>query len=221
MQFHRSMFIPLVALTSLTLAATACGGASDSSPAETSEVPAASVSAPTEPVSDTSASQPAESAASDGGSAVPVAPPIAGPSDLTPICDTIPSLDAIGAILGGRMLSVEDLSTSVPTPDGVQAIISDKCEATGDPSEVRIADFQRLDAVTGAGVIALAQEQGLVFDRSWPELPGAVAWSNTVTIERDGLYYSTFGLTIDVAGVADSPEAYDMAAALLTAWLNG
>lgn len=125
-----------------------------------------------------------------------------------PICDSVSSLEVISGIVGEPLTAIEG-----------KLIIEQRCDASG--ASAGAAVFERSDIASGAALLDEAASQGLVVDKTWPELPGAVAWANGVTIEHDGLWYSAVAFTLDTIGQADAPAAYDASAALLIAWIGG
>lgn len=135
-----------------------------------------------------------------------------------PICDSVPSLEVISGIVGESITAIEDNSQPSVVIEG-NLIVQQRCDASG--ASAGAAVFERSDIASGAALLDEAAAQGLVVDRTWPELPGAVAWANGVTIEHDGLLYSAVAFTPDTIGQADAPAAYDASAALLIAWIAG
>lgn len=135
-----------------------------------------------------------------------------------PICDSVPSLEVISGIVGEPLTAIEDNSQPSVMIEG-KLIIEQRCDASG--ASAGAAVFERSDIASGPALLDEAASQGLVVDKTWPELPGAVAWANGVTIELDGLWYSAVAFTLDTIGQADAPAAYDASAALLIAWIGG
>jgi hypothetical protein len=217
---HPSRRLTIAAAAVVALLATACGG-SDSSSGDSSGSSdnSGSIASPNQGVDDAP-----EESAGPVGSPVPDDSAVAesAPSglELTPICDTIPSLEEISAILAAAVTTTEDLSSTVVMPAGVDQVITDKCEATSESSaSVTIASFERFDLVSGQGIITQAKEQGLEADFASGDLPGAFAWANGLMIEDDGVYLYATAITELSLTSPDSPAIYEMSAALLKAWL--
>ncbi|MGB8858566.1 MAG: hypothetical protein WCC60_04890 [Ilumatobacteraceae bacterium] len=194
----------------IVLALVSCSDSSSGSSAPIAS-PAKTIHAPVAP-GDTS-SVPTETGAA---ATTPAAPP-APAGEPGPICDSIPGLDTVSAIVGEQMTGVEDNSSPTITI-GDTLNISQRCDVSGGGFGTAI--FERVDATQGGGLVAEVQAQGLVVDRQYPGLPGAIAWANGLTIEHDGLYYTATAITADTVGVENAPAAYDASAALLAAWIG-
>jgi hypothetical protein len=170
----------------------------ESVPAQSVNAPADSAAAPTEP--------PAPAASTS-------APQSAEPGELFPICDTIPALEVISAIVGTPVDTVTDYSTPPVEVDG-QVLRDDRCEATG--ADIGLAIFERYDLQQGNDLLATVTTVPI----GDPRVPGAIGWANGVMIESDGAYWYATAITPSTVGVADAPEAYLASTDLLAAWIG-
>lgn len=141
----------------------------------------------------------------------------AAPDEPGPICDGVPSLEVVSAIVGEAVHSAEDNSTPTVVIEG-QTSIDQRCDLSGDG--VGSAIFERWDTATGDDVLAQITADGLVQDIEVPGLPDAVAWANGIMVQHEGLYWLTSAITPDTVGVMDAPGAYEASAALMLEWLG-
>jgi hypothetical protein len=219
--------LALLAVVTLSFGA-ACSSGSDSSEsadsapaaAETDDESAAPSQAPSPDPAPTEAA-PADPAPAETAAAEPPPadePAAEGVEDLTPICDTLPPLDVISAIVGTPVSVVTDYSTP-PVVIEDTATLNDRCEATGD--DIGLGIFERYDVAQGDQILVAAEEIGAqVLPIDDPRLPGAIGWGNGVMIISDGVYWYATAITPTTVGVADSPEAYASSTELLAAWLG-
>lgn len=189
---------------------------------------------PAEPAATAASAAPATAAATAAGApeasiagsttAAPATTPATGApavpepaGDLGEVCESIPSLDELAAIVGSPLTNIDDYSSPTVEIDG-ETIVSQRCEVSGDG--IGMAIFERYDLVSGQATIDGVRGQELAVDTTWPDLPGAVAWANGVMIEHDGLFLLATAITPDTVGVLDAPEAYEASAELLRAWIG-
>jgi hypothetical protein len=208
-----SRFLAIVAASALVVG---CGGGNDS------DASASATSAPADtPV--TTASTADESVATDStATTVPsegsIPEEVLGEDDLTPICETVPPLDVISAIVGTPVATVTDYSDPVIEIEGT-VTRNDRCEVVGD--DIGLAIFERYDIESADAVLALVEGQGgTVVAIDDPRLSGAVGWGNGVMIESDGVYWYATAITPTTIGQFDAPEAYAASGDLLAAWLG-
>jgi hypothetical protein len=141
------------------------------------------------------------------------APPLADGNEFFPICETIPSLDVISAIVGETLETVTDYSTPAVEIEG-QVVINDRCEATG--VGFGLAIFERYDVQQGNDLLETVTTVPISDSR----LPDAIGWANGVMVESDGVYWYATAITPATVGVADAPEAYLASTELLAAWMG-
>lgn len=199
---HRTPSLaPLAALAVSTAAAiglTACGSDSSAAPS-----PAGTAAVTIPGAAPTSLSQDAPAATEPGG-----ATPAPVPADGT-LCATIPSLDAINAVLDEPVTTATDL----PRTPG-EAI----CDVSGDGvSNVQFSMLTPSDRATLESVVA---ELGYTLtELGDPALPGAVTYAGAVTVFVGDTGYTVQAITFDTITDPNSPAAAQRSAALLSAWL--
>lgn len=183
-------------LAGLVLAAAlALGACSSDTPAATPTAPAAGSPTATAPAGD----------AGDTGASAPAAP--ATGDDL---CATIPSLEAINALLDEPVTTAQLL----PRTPGDEI-----CDVTGDG--VANVQFQVLTPSDRETLIATTAELGYTaVDLNDPALPGALTYAAAVTVFVGDTGYTVQAITLDTISDPNSPAAAQRSATLLAAWLQ-
>jgi hypothetical protein len=202
-------------LLGVSLALAGCGSGGDDTAADSAAPSGATTTVEAQANGGSAAAAPTTVGSTSPGEGA--AAPSAEPS---PICDTIPSFEAISAIVGETVHTAEDNSDpTIQAADGSVLSISQRCDVSGDG--IGNAIFQRWDPELGAGILATAESEGQLADYAAPGLPDAVAWANGIAFEHEGLTWYVTAITLDTVGVMDAPAAYDASAELMLAWVNG
>ena len=208
MQRSTRRVLPFVLVTGLLVTVGACGGGDDDAESPATEV-VADAGADEADASSAPAEQPAATEAVEAESTLPegVDLPDSGLPD-TPICDTIPTPAEVSEVVGEPFTEAIDQSDPLGDPKN--------CELVADTGV--FVTFNWMSAELGSGVLAELESQGQVVPYSNPDLPGATAYANTVTVEHDGFYWEVQLVNPFLA--INDPAVLDLSARLLTAWLG-
>jgi hypothetical protein len=131
-----------------------------------------------------------------------------GAADRGPICESIPTIDAVRAVIDEPFAAGEETSDPLGDPQECQ-LFSETAVFVG---------FTWFSKELGAGMLDELAKQGQIIAFSDPALPEAAAYANSVIVPSDGVYWQVSVVNPFVG--SDSPELRDAAAQLLTLWMN-
>lgn len=218
MQRSTRRVLPFVLVTGLLVTLGACGGGDDDAESPATEVAAAADTGADETDEADTAGEPAEepevteAAPVTDAAEEPTLPegvelPDSGLPD-TPICDTIPTPAEVSEVVGEPFTEAIDQSAPLGDPKN--------CELVADTGV--FVTFNWMSAELGSGVLAELESQGQVVPYENPDLPGATAYANTITVEHEGFYWEV--QVVNPFLPINDPAVLDLSARLLTAWLE-